>query len=51
MTLEEIQDVLFERAAKRFGKARAEELRQDIEQTAADLLKISEHAVGVDDEP
>ena len=51
MTQEEIEQSLLEKAERRFGKSRADELRPDIEQTAAELLKIYEHPLGVEDEP
>src|SRR5688500_2013731 len=50
MTLEDIRLMLYERAEKRFGKQRADELRADIEQTAAELLKVVHHPVGFEDE-
>ncbi len=51
MTLEEIKQSLHEKAANLFGKARADELRPDLEQTAIDLGKINEHTMRVEDEP
>ena len=51
MTLEEVRQMLYEKATKRFGKARADELRPDIEQTAGELVKVYEQTVGPEDEP
>ena len=51
MTIEEIRISLREKAEKRFGKTRAEELRPDIEQTAAELLLIYGASLELEDEP
>ena len=47
----EIQKVLFSRADEKFGKERAEQLRSDIEQAAADLEKIRSIPLQIEDEP
>ena len=47
----EIRQELTERAERLFGKPRTEELRADIEQIAAETMKIMTFPVGVDDEP
>lgn len=51
MTLEDIQNLLHAEAEKRFGKARAVELRTDLDQTAAELMKIVHHPMGFENEP
>ena len=51
MTIEEIRISLREKAEKRFGKTRAEELRPDIEQTATELLLIYGASLELEDEP
>lgn len=51
MSEEEIRRLLYEKAVKRFGKARADELLPDIEQTAAELFKVYHHALGFENEP
>jgi len=51
MTLEDIKTMLYERAVRRFGKERADELRPDIETTAAELLKVVHHPIGFENEP
>ena len=47
----EIRRDLIERAERLFGKARADELRADIEQLSADVFELVSFEVGTDDEP
>lgn len=51
MTEDEILKSLIEKAEKRFGKERAEQLRPDLEQTAAELVKVYRQPLGFEDEP
>ena len=48
---DEIRDALTDRAERLFGKARAEELKAEIEQIASETAKLITFPVGVDDEP
>ena len=47
----EIAKILTLRAEEKFGKERTEQLRVDIEQTAADIEKLRAASVETDDEP
>ena len=47
----DITRILFERAEVKFGKPRAEELRSEIEQLAAELKKLNSAPVEPTDEP
>lgn len=47
----EIIQTLISRAEEKFGKQRADELRPDIEQIAADLVELTTAKVEFDDEP
>lgn len=51
MTQDEIIRLLYDKAERRFGKTRADELRPDIEQTAAELFKVYHQPLGFEDEP
>lgn len=51
MNEDEILKELVEKAEKRFGKQRAEELRPDLEQAAAELVKVYRHPLGFEDGP
>ena len=47
----EIARILTSRAEEQFGKDRAEQLRSDIEQAAADVEKVRAASIEVEDEP
>jgi hypothetical protein len=49
--MEEIVQLLFARAEEKFGRLRADELRSDIEQVAADLNEVAAAKIESDDEP
>jgi hypothetical protein len=49
--MSEIFESLFARAEEKFGRLRADELRSDIEQVAADLNEVAAAKIESDDEP
>jgi hypothetical protein len=50
-TIENLRELLFQRAESKFGKARAAELQPELERTADELLKVLHHPVEFQDEP
>ncbi|HYR87847.1 MAG TPA: hypothetical protein VE422_27445 [Terriglobia bacterium] len=51
MSDDQIIEVLSERAVQKLGRQRAEKLRPEIEQLAADLKELYSVPVELDDEP
>jgi hypothetical protein len=48
---EDITKELAERAAQRFGEARAAELSEDLARLAAEITAVRQYPIAIDDEP